>query len=302
VIWQGWEYGSLPKKIAALFLGGVNEIWTYSNYCAREFLKDGVPDKKVKVVPLGVDPDRFHPRAPIVRRFKDLTQKKVVFLFVGGTIWRKGIDLLLSAYCQSFTNNDDVALVVKEMGSDTFYQNYNLTEAVEKLSSFPHSPKIVLMRDELHDEEMPGLYRACTCLVHPYRGEGFGLPVLEAMACGRPVIVSKGGACDDFVPADSSFLIPAQRREIALPMDTVRPAWVLEPDIQALIQAMRSVASDPGIALDRAAKESERIRDTWTWAQCAAKVERRCRALTDSYLPPLARSSLGTQALVTNNP
>ena len=42
----------------------------------------------------------------------------------------------------------------------------------------------------LSETEMAGLYAACDCLVHPFRGEGFALPIVEAMACGLPVIVT----------------------------------------------------------------------------------------------------------------
>ena len=52
----------------------------------------------------------------------------------------------------------------------------------------------------LTEAEMAGLYAACDCLVHPFRGEGFGLPVVEAMACGLPAIVTGAGPCSTMPP------------------------------------------------------------------------------------------------------
>ena len=57
---------------------------------------------------------------------------------------------------------------------------------------------------------MPRLFAACDVLVHPYRGEGFGLPVLEAMACGLPVVVTAGGPTDEFVPPAACWRVPAR--------------------------------------------------------------------------------------------
>ena len=283
VLFQGWEYGSLPKKIHGLFRSGPDEIWTYSSYCAREFEADGIPRELIQVIPLGVDPSRYHPDAEIPDRLKSLSSKKVVFLFVGGTVWRKGIDLLLSAYCRAFTRQDDVALVIKEMGSDSFYQDFNLTGAVQRLARTPSAPEIILIDENLGDDEMPGLYRSCTCLVHPYRGEGFGLPVLEAMACGLPVIVTAGGACDDFARGEGVIPLPARRKEIALPLETVRPAWVLEPEKDALIRALRKVAENPLESVRRARDASESVRTDWTWEKTAARVESRCIHLADNF-------------------
>jgi glycosyltransferase involved in cell wall biosynthesis len=60
------------------------------------------------------------------------------------------------------------------------------------------------------DDEMPGLYAACDSLVHPSRGEEFGLPIAEAMACGLPVVVTAGGAADDFCDDRTAYRIPAR--------------------------------------------------------------------------------------------
>ena len=76
----------------------------------------------------------------------------------------------------------------------------------------PNAPEILYLNEELPPDSLPGLYTACDCLVLPYRGEGFGLPVPEAMACGLPVIVTAGGATDDFVRDDFAWRIPAERR------------------------------------------------------------------------------------------
>ena len=59
-------------------------------------------------------------------------------------------------------------------------------------------------------EELAGLYAACDCLVHPYRGEGFGLPIAEAMACGLPAIVTGYGAAMDFCDERTSYPILAR--------------------------------------------------------------------------------------------
>jgi glycosyltransferase involved in cell wall biosynthesis len=283
VLFQGWEYGSLPRKIQSLFRSGPDEIWTYSTYCAREFEADGIPRELIQVIPLGVDPSRYQPDGEIPDRLKFLSTRKVVFLFVGGTVWRKGIDILLSAYCRAFTRQDDVALVIKEMGSDSFYQDFNLTGAVQRLARTPGAPEIILIDENLGDDEMPGLYRSCTCLVHPYRGEGFGLPVLEAMACGLPVIVTAGGACDDFARGKGIIPLPARRKEIALPLETVRPAWVLEPDKDALVRALRKVAENPLASVRRARDGSRSVRNDWTWEKTAVRVESRCTALADNF-------------------
>ena len=129
----------------------------------------GFLPSKVVVIPNGIDEAKFHPDAP---PFSLKTNKQYKFLFVGGTIGRKGPDVLLNAFAQTFSEDDDVCLVIKDFGGKTFYNGQTLGQTIHELQSQPNAPEIVYLNSELSSEEMVGLYTACDCLVHPYRGEG----------------------------------------------------------------------------------------------------------------------------------
>src|SRR5204863_3469458 len=107
-------------------------------------------------------------------------------------------------------------------------------------------PRVELIQDELDTDALVELYRSCDVLVHPYRGEGFAMPVLEAMACGLPVIVTAGGPTDEFCPPEAGWRIRAQRK--ALPggrvdhFETAGEPLMLEPDVAHLAELLRAVA------------------------------------------------------------
>jgi FMN phosphatase YigB (HAD superfamily) len=186
VVVQPWEFGSLPEQWVR-DLVGVDEVWVPSQYVRNVYIDSGVPVSKVFVVPNGVDTAKFNPQAAPM---KLPTVKKFKFLFVGGTILRKGPDVLLKAYLEAFTAADDVCLVIKDFGGKTVYAGQTFEEKIRAAQAQPNAPQILYLNDELAPDQLPGLYRACDCFVLPYRGEGYGLPVVEAMACGLPVMVT----------------------------------------------------------------------------------------------------------------
>jgi glycosyltransferase involved in cell wall biosynthesis/tetratricopeptide (TPR) repeat protein len=280
VMIQPWEYGSLPVEWVRKISAGVDEIWVPSHYVRNGYIRSGVPADRVFVVPNGVNTELFNSAAPA---YPLQTKKAFKFLFVGGTISRKGIDILLDVYTRSFSSKDDVCLVVKDMGGESFYRGQTAKEWIRRLQAEKDKPEIEYIGPTLSEREMAGLYTACNCLVHPYRGEGFGLPILEAMACGTPVVVTGHGAALDFCNEATAFLIPA--RDVTLPVkrvgnyETVDFPRLAEPDKQHLAQLMQKVFLNKPAALSKAAVAVEFVKSNFTWAHSAQVVETRIHEL-----------------------
>ncbi|HEV2472760.1 MAG TPA: glycosyltransferase, partial [Chthonomonadales bacterium] len=230
ILMQPWEYGYLPVKWVEQITRNVDEVWCYSSYVKSVYLASGIPEEKLHIVPLGFDPRVFRPDMPPyvftsepgAARLSLLTTHqspatnhqppRTVFLYVGGTIRRKGIDILLDAYIRAFTSIDSVLLVIKDTGVNTVYRGQNERDRILALAADPTKPPIVYVEEEMSVHRLAGMYTAADCLVIPYRGEGFCLPALEAMACGKPVIVPVGGPTDDFVNEAVGWRIPAERK------------------------------------------------------------------------------------------
>ena len=278
---QPWEFGSIPKEWLMPIQKQVDEVWAYTSYVRDCYLESGVAPEKVHIVPLGVDTTTFTPdTTPLLLN----TTKRFRFLFVGGTIHRKGIDLLLGAYHRTFTATDDVCLVIKDMGGTTVYQGQTAGEVVRHFQQDPSAPEIEYIDRTLTSVEMAGLYTACHCLVHPYRGEGFGLPIAEAMACGLAPIVTGYGAALDFCSHENAWLIPATAEKLPLKQignrETVDYPLFAEPDFDALCDLMRYAWQHPAEVTTRGKIACCHIREHFTWEQASQKVEERIRALT----------------------
>jgi hypothetical protein len=141
---------------------------------------------------------------------------------------------------------------------------------------------VILIEEVLSQERLAALYRACDVLVHPYRGEGFAMPVLEAMACGLPVIATAGGPTDEFCPPQAGWRIRSSRVEFTSErvdgLSTAGRPWVLEPDVGHLAQLMRTAVGErERLAGRRAAARgaAERL----GWDEVAARYRARLLAL-----------------------
>ncbi len=277
VLMQPWEFGELPAEWVGPVRDVVDELWVPTRWGRDCAVASGVPADRVHVVPYGVDVDRFRPDGP---RFALATTKRTRLLFVGGCIERKGIDILLEAYLGAFGAADDVCLVVKPFGSDTVYRTSTL-EADVRRAAAGSGAAVEVVDGDLTGDEMADLFRSCDALVHPYRGEGFGLPIAEAMASGLPVVVPDDGPCLDFCDDRTGWLVPARRVRIA-PAEwtpTVGGAWWSETSRLGLVAALRQVVADPAERRRRGAAGRERIVAGFTWERTAAVVADRLATL-----------------------
>ena len=278
VMIQPWEYGGLPAEWLKTMKHSVDEIWVPSNWVRDGFVKSGVPADRVVVVPNGVDTALFRPDGP--RRALP-TAKAYKFLFLGGTLHRKGIDVAIDAYLAAFKSTDDVCLVIKAAGGKAFYSEFSLKPRLDEIWADPNAPEVVYLDDDLTEEEVAALYRAVDCLVHPYRGEGFGMPISEAMATGLPVVVSGYGACLDFCDEETAYLIPATEVAVHdewLPEGSIG-YWGAEPDKVALALLLRKIKGDPEAARTVGRKARDRIAAEFGWERVTTLYSERIAAV-----------------------
>lgn len=294
---QPWEFGAIPTDWLAPLAANVDELWVPSDHVRRMYLEAGIDPERVVTIPNGVDLEVFSPAGP-PRELPQSGEGKAGtrFLFVGGLIGRKGADVLFSAWREAFAGRDDVTLVLKDFGADGIYRDAN-REPIREHARAGALPRIVLIDEELSTEELAALYRGCDVLVHPYRGEGFAMPVLEAMACGLPAIVTAGGPTDEFLPLDAGWRIDARR--VDFPRDRIdqltthgRP-WILEPDHGHLVALLRQAdATEPAERRARGAA-GHAAAQRFSWDAVAARYEARIAQLANRR--PVAAAAIGAE-------
>lgn len=183
-----------------------NIIVTPSRWSRDRLVDWGFRPDAVHVVPHGVSPTYFYPLPAQTiqnqRAALGFGQDEVILLNIGAAIWNKGIDVLLKAFALARQQRKDLRLVFKDQRStygisgDAFVKS---TLANAGLANDDVLTAITLIPSNLTMDQMNAIYAMADCYVSPYRAEGFNLPVLEAMACETPVIVTAGGATDDFM-------------------------------------------------------------------------------------------------------
>jgi glycosyltransferase involved in cell wall biosynthesis len=285
-----WEFGSVPREWVELIGRNVDELWVPSEFVRRMYVEDGVPPDRVHAIPNGVDLVTFSP----MERTAAAQERGTRFLFVGGLIWRKGSDVLLEAFKRAFADQDDVELVVKDVGADGVYRGSDEREPFREYAASGALPRLTLLSDKLTENELAELYRSCDVLVHPYRGEGFAMPVLEAMACGLPVITTAGGPTDEFCPPQASWRVRSARvlidPETLSQFPPVSAPWVLEPELEHLVELLQQSDRDlEGRRLrGRAARAAA---EAFSWDAVAARYRERISVLA-TRTPKLGRGEL----------
>jgi glycosyltransferase involved in cell wall biosynthesis len=181
--WFHKSFAAWYRLFLPILAKRVQVIFTPSEYVKSKVCKRFKVDN-VTVTPNGVDPSCFHPSA--TQSKYDLSQKYV--LFVGTLERRKNLAGLLKAWNEIRNNFQDTWLVVAGTSGNVF-KPLKLNENTERVRFLGY----------VEDKYLPGLYAGATLFVLPSFEEGFGLPALEAMACGTPVLVANGGALCEVV-------------------------------------------------------------------------------------------------------
>lgn len=181
--WFRKSFAAWYRLFLPILIKRVQVVFAPSLYVREKICRRFGVDRIV-VTPNGVDRSVFHPAAK--QEGYELPRKYI--LFVGTLERRKNLSGLLEAW--KSINNDfrEVWLMIAGTYGNVF-EHLDLPRDVER----------VRFLDYVEEENLAGVYAGATVFVLPSFDEGFGLPVLEAMACGVPVIASDGGALPEVV-------------------------------------------------------------------------------------------------------
>jgi len=174
----------------------------------------GVREEKIKVIYPGIDPTFYalDSISELSRVWVGLEISSPYFLTVGGYDWRKNLATSLKAFARMKKKaRADHCLVVVE---NRLACPQETTALMEELGISGR----VVFTGPVTDEDLRALYSGCQALVFPSIYEGFGLPVLEAMACGAPVICSRGGALPEVAWDAALYVEPEDEERLAAQM------------------------------------------------------------------------------------
>jgi glycosyltransferase involved in cell wall biosynthesis len=251
-----FETETLHKRKAAI-CNSMDEIWVPSHFNQRGFIKGGVtvPVKVIPHVVYGVeDPEPLVPEGA-----KDFN-----FVFMCEFNWRKGWDLAIKAFCNTFHDNDDVSLTLKVSGHMKELDKEKVLQIVKQTKQgCKFNPRILLLPEKISDQDMGGLLSAASAFVLPTRGDAWGLSLSEAMFYGTPCIATNWGGQLEYMNKENSYLIDINglvyvtHEELLWRDRAYKGHKMCEPSQESLEKLMAHVVNNPEEAKAKGAKAKE---------------------------------------------
>ncbi len=260
----GWEESAFPEEYVQKFNLYLDGITVHSAYVRKILIDNGVT-VPVYVNCLGAD----HVLKVLPEEYNGYTGKAFKFLHISSGFPRKGIDILLKAYIEAFSADDDVTLIIK-----TFPNIHNTAEKdIEEIKyNNPGCPEIILINKDLDYGYIVDLYKKCNVLVAPSRGEGFGLPMAEAMLLDIPVITTAYGGQTDFCTEENAWLIDYKFSKAKTHLALANSVWV-EPDPGHLAKLMKEIIDLPQEKIKEKTKRAKSyILNNFKWIDCARRL------------------------------
>lgn len=267
--WVVFETTKIDSQLLSN-IQAADQVWVPSRWGQDVLIQHGINPDSIHIIPEGIDPDIYYP----VPRSRGATP--VRFLFVGKFELRKSCHEVLTGFAEALGNRDDVELIFKTNYFKDDPERLNrLRELIEGLGC----NNITGIWQHSASREILDLYRSADVFVFPSRGEGWGLPLIEAAAMGLPVIATAWSAPKDYLAdlSGSALLVNYELKPVDCPdyrehypHNTDWGQWaVIDQDHLVLryqqafqhCQALQKIAQ----------KNSEIIRNQWTWTKSVDK-------------------------------
>jgi len=230
---------------------------------AWELEKD-IIEKKLRIIPHGQNPDIF---------YKKETPKEV-FTYLLSKGWRNNEDrggtmYAVQAYLEEFTSKDVTSLIIKinpAYGIPNVQELINEIKPKDKTDFAPLQINI----DNIPYNKLVELYNMADVFLMPTRAESFGIPGIESMACGVPIITTNFGGQVDYANEENSWIIGGELTEIVHEIQYENVKW-LSPSIPELRKAMREAYENRELVKEKGIKSLETAKQ-FTWDNTAKKL------------------------------
>lgn len=254
------------------------QIWCDSHFTANEARKAGICNKKIKILKLGVCNKNIfikkHPKNGKRIRFVNISGHDMFFI--------KGIDILISVFLKKFKENTNIELYIKTNGSSKYLEKINnfITKEQERLSIYDY-PKIIIDKEFIENKNIFNFLKKFDCYVNCSRMETFGLPLLEAISVGLPVICPKYGGHIDFSnKLDSVMIYNTFKKKIGdNKWRKNKTCFYREGCKKSMSDMVDNFIKNKFLYTEKAIENSKIIRNDWNW-------KKTLRA-TDKYLSEL---------------
>ncbi len=189
-------------------------ILTVSEYSAREIADAyGIDPQRIAITPCGIDHDVYHPitdSAVVEDCLRRYQLAAPYFVYVGRIEKKKNVTTLIKAFTEFKARRgvgDPHRLVL--IGSHGF----GFEEVQRAIDQSPARPDIVQL-GYVPEQDLPAILQTAEALIQPSWIEGFGIPPVQAMACGCPVISSTGGSLPEICGDAAIYFAPSEPQEL----------------------------------------------------------------------------------------
>ena len=265
--WVVFESTRVPPNIMSTMLTA-DVVWVPSAWGRNVLIQNGLDPARCDVVPEGVDTDQFHPWYPPV---DDVFR----YLLIGKYERRKSITETIDAWAQVFGNDPTFELSIKTNHIMNHEEN---TQKIAKHVRGLGLTNVNVWYGNLPTTEMSLLYQRHNVFVLPTKGEGWGLPLIEAAASGMPIVTTMWSGNTEFLAPIKNSVVPVEFDMVPIDCPEYQSFYPTEdkdwgtwaqPGAKSIAQALLYACDFFTELKTNAVANSDVIRRDFSWTQCA---------------------------------
>lgn len=270
-----WEESAFPREFVDHFNDHLGLVTVTSNFVQDSLTRSGV-SVPIAIVGDGTDHIDDFPQAPLPAKLQRSERDRV--LHVSSCFPRKASDRLVEAFVDTFSKEDSVELVIK-----TFDNPHSTIEEVvaHAREARPSAPPIQIVKESMPYPQLIELIRTSDLMVAPSRGEGFGLPLAEALLLSVPVVTTAYSGQTDFCTEETAWLVDFRLTPSEAHVSAPEATWA-DPNLDSLGRQMRHALEKRKESRRKVEKGQKLLRKYFKWSDVARRTAQAITAVSSS--------------------